>query len=69
VSGKSLALIGNASGQGAEGARIAPRHFRSRLTTSRTSSFVRLLGNGVALARQKLAVTLSQSMYSPLVAG
>ena len=28
LSGKSLALIGNASGHGAEFAGIAPRHFR-----------------------------------------
>ena len=28
VADKSLALIGNASGQGAEVAGIAPRHFR-----------------------------------------
>ena len=28
LSVKSLALIGNASGQDAEGAEIAPRHFR-----------------------------------------
>jgi hypothetical protein len=33
---KSLALIGNASGQDSQGARDAPRHFRSRLTTFRT---------------------------------